>query len=84
MRTDILTHGSRNVHPIRLLLANSAFLSEFCDKSFIPEDAEKFDAENAEKKSQAPEAHCTRKSPLPLLPSGPGGVGGKASRGTDA
>jgi len=34
--------------------------------------------------SQAPATHCTRKSPLPLLPSGPGGVGGKASRGTDA
>src|SRR5579864_256794 len=34
--------------------------------------------------SQAPETHCTRKSPLPLLPSGPGGVGGKTSRGTDA
>ena len=34
--------------------------------------------------SQAPGAHCTRKSPLPLLPSGPGGVGGNASRGTDA
>jgi hypothetical protein len=34
--------------------------------------------------SQAPAAHCTRKSPLPLLPSGPGGVGGKTSRGADA
>ncbi len=34
--------------------------------------------------SQAPATHCTRKSPLPLLPSGPGGVGGNASRGTDA
>jgi hypothetical protein len=40
--------------------------------------------ERAGNKSQAPEAHCTRKSPLPLLPSGPGGVGGNASRGTDA
>src|SRR5579872_5879385 len=36
------------------------------------------------RKSQTPAAHCTRKSPLPLLPSGPGGVGGNASRGTDA
>ena len=27
-------------------------------------------------------AHCTRTSPLPLLPSGPGGIGGIASRGT--
>ena len=27
--------------------------------------------------------HCTSKSPLPLLPSGPGGVGGNVSRGTD-
>ena len=35
-------------------------------------------------KSQTPEPHCTHKSPLPLLPSGPGGVGGNASRGTDA
>jgi len=35
-------------------------------------------------KSQAPATHCTRKSPLPLLPSGPGGVGGNASRETDA
>src|SRR5208282_3775346 len=34
--------------------------------------------------SQAPGAHCTRKSPLPLLPSGPGGVGGSTSRKTDA
>src|SRR2546426_12495574 len=34
--------------------------------------------------SQAPAARCTRKSPLPLLPSGPGGVGGNALRGTDA
>ena len=34
--------------------------------------------------SQAPGTHCTRKSPLPLLPSGPGGVGGNTSRGTDA
>jgi len=34
--------------------------------------------------SQTPATHCTRKSPLPLLPSGPGGVGGSASRGTDA
>jgi len=34
--------------------------------------------------SQAPAIHCTRKSPLPLLPSGPGGVGGSTSRGTDA
>jgi len=33
--------------------------------------------------SQTPAAHCTRKSPLPLLPSGPGGIGGSASRGTD-
>jgi hypothetical protein len=38
----------------------------------------------AKQQSQAPEAHCTRKSPLPLLPSGPGGVGGNALRGTDA
>jgi len=37
-----------------------------------------------QKQSQAPAVHCTRKSPLPLLPSGPGGVGGKTSRGTDA
>jgi hypothetical protein len=36
------------------------------------------------RKSQTPATHCTRKSPLPLLPSGPGGVGGSASRGTDA
>ena len=36
------------------------------------------------KNSQAPETHCTRTSPLPLLPSGPGGVGGIASRGADA
>jgi len=36
------------------------------------------------KTSQAPGAHCTRKSPLPLLPSGPGGVGGSTSRETDA
>jgi len=35
------------------------------------------------KKSQAPDTHCTRKSPLPLLPSGPGGVGGSTSRETD-
>src|SRR5579863_1407833 len=34
--------------------------------------------------SQAPGPHCTRKSPLPLLPSGPGGVGGSTSRKTDA
>src|SRR3954469_25627091 len=27
-------------------------------------------------------AHCARTGPLPLLPSGPGGVGGIASRGT--
>jgi hypothetical protein len=27
--------------------------------------------------------HCTNKSPLPLLPSGPGGVGGNVSRKTD-
>jgi len=27
-------------------------------------------------------AYCTRTSPLPLLPSGPGGVGGIASRRT--
>ncbi len=38
----------------------------------------------AKSKSQTPATHCTRKSPLPLLPSGPGGVGGSASRGTDA
>src|SRR5271165_5485438 len=36
------------------------------------------------KNSQAPGTHCTRKSPLPLLPSGPGGVGGSTSRKTDA
>src|SRR5579864_3125641 len=35
------------------------------------------------KKSQAPGTHCTRQSSLPLLPSGPGGVGESASRGTD-
>jgi len=40
--------------------------------------------ERSAEKSQAPAIHCTRKSPLPLLPSGPGGVGGKTSRGTDA
>src|ERR1035438_7649603 len=34
--------------------------------------------------SQAPGTHCTRKSPLPLLPSGPGGVGESTSRETDA
>jgi len=34
--------------------------------------------------SQAPGTHCTRKSPLPLLPSGPGGVGESTSRKTDA
>ncbi len=28
--------------------------------------------------------HCTRTSPLPLLPSGPGGVGGITSRRTPA
>ena len=36
------------------------------------------------KLSQAPAPHCTRKSPLPLLPSGPGGFGGSTSRKTDA
>jgi hypothetical protein len=40
--------------------------------------------DSAKLKSQTPATHCTRKSPLPLLPSGPGGVGGNASRGTDA
>jgi len=35
-------------------------------------------------KSQTPATHCTRQSPLPLLPSGPGGVGGRTSRETDA
>src|SRR5258708_25565511 len=39
---------------------------------------------NQQTKSQAPALHCTRKSPLPLLPSGPGGVGGKTARRTDA
>ena len=34
--------------------------------------------------SQAPATHCTRKSPLPLLPSGPGGVGESTLRETDA
>src|SRR5258708_19968449 len=38
---------------------------------------------NQQTKSQAPALHCTRKSPLPLLPSGPGGVGGKTSRGNN-
>ena len=38
----------------------------------------------AGKISQAPGPHCTRKSPLPLLPSGPGGVGESTSRETDA
>ncbi len=35
------------------------------------------------KKSQAPATHCTHKSSLPLLPSGPGGVGENALRETD-
>ena len=39
---------------------------------------------SVEKNSQAPGTYCTRKSPLPLLPSGPGGVGGSTSRKTDA
>src|SRR6266581_2919021 len=32
-------------------------------------------------KSQTPVPHCTRTIPLPLLPSGPGGIGGVSSRG---
>src|SRR5580658_2501794 len=40
--------------------------------------------DGVEKISQAPGTHCTRKSPLPLLPSGPGGVGESTSRETDA
>jgi hypothetical protein len=36
------------------------------------------------KKAGHRRARCTRKSPLPLLPSGPGGVGGNALRGADA
>ena len=39
---------------------------------------------DGKKTSQAPGTHCTRKSPLPLLPSGPGGFGGSTSRETDA
>src|ERR1019366_6137507 len=33
--------------------------------------------------SRTPEAHCAPNGPLPLLPSGPGGVGGVWSRKTD-
>jgi hypothetical protein len=42
------------------------------------------ECDTGQRNSQTPGTHCTRKSPLPLLPSGPGGVGGNASRGTDA
>ncbi len=33
--------------------------------------------------SRTPKAHCARNGPLPLLPSGPGGIGGVSSRKTD-
>ena len=38
--------------------------------------------EDEQKSARYRVAYCTRTSPLPLLPSGPGGVGGIASRRT--
>ena len=40
-------------------------------------------AMHSQRKSRTPEAHCARDGPLPLLPSGPGGIGGVSSRKTD-
>jgi hypothetical protein len=55
------------------------------ERGLIPRNLiDKQNGRGAEEKSQAPGTHCTRKSPLPLLPSGPGGVGESTSRETDA
>jgi len=72
-KTVIVTYADSNV---QLNEAEGARKGSNCSGSHWT-DSEK-------RKSQTPATHCTRKSPLPLLPSGPGGIGGSASRGTDA